>query len=83
MCDEVILFTKPGCQKCDYVKGKIPDNLDVDVKDMTTPDGLAHAAYYELIEKTTPILVVNDNVVEGAVKIKNKMDEIAKIGKKE
>lgn len=81
MPDEVLLFTKPECQKCDYVKEKIPEGLDVKIIDMTTVDGMASAAYYELLERNTPILVHNDEPVEGAIKIKNKMDEIAKIGK--
>jgi len=78
MCPDALLFTKPDCDKCDYVKGKIPENLDVKIMDMTTREGMAHAAYHELLEKYTPILVVGDEVVEGAIKIKNKMKEIAK-----
>ncbi len=78
MCPDVLLFTKPECEKCDYVKEKIPNNLDIQIMDMTTVDGMAHAAYHEILEKYTPILVVGDEVVEGAIKIKNKMKEIAK-----
>ncbi len=81
MPDEAILFTKPSCKNCDYVKEKIPEGLDVKIMDMSTPEGMAHAAYYELIEKNVPILVHNDVAVEGAIKIKNKMSEIAAIGK--
>ncbi len=40
---------------------------------MTTPDGMVHVAHYELLEKCTPILVVGDEMVEGALKIKKKM----------
>ena len=81
MSDKVILFTKPGCQKCDFVKGKIPDGLDIKVMDMSTPEGMAHGAYYELIERNMPILVHDEVAVEGAINIKNKMLEIANIGK--
>jgi len=77
MCPDVLLFTKPECEKCDYVKGKIPENLDIQIMDMTSTDGMAHAAYHEILEKYTPILVVGDEVVEGAIKIKNKMKEVA------
>jgi hypothetical protein len=77
MTPEVILFTKPDCEKCDYVKARIPENLDIKILDMTTTDGMAHAAYHELLEKYTPILVVGEEVVEGAIKIKNKMREVA------
>jgi len=79
--EDVLLFTKPGCQKCDYLKGKIPEGLDVQIMDMTTVDGMAHGAYYELIERDMPILVHNDITTEGAIKIKNRMLDIANIGK--
>ncbi len=79
--EDVLLFTKPGCQKCDYLKGKIPEGLDVQIMDMTTVDGMAHGAYYELIERDMPILVHNDITTEGAIQIKNKMLDIANIGK--
>ena len=78
MSPEVLLFTKPDCDKCDYVKEKIPDDLSVRIMDMTTTDGMASAAYYELLEKYTPILVVGDEVVEGAIKIKNRMKKMSK-----
>lgn len=78
MYPEVLLFTKPECEKCDYVKAKIPEDLNVQILDMTTPDGMAQAAYYELLEKYTPILVVGDEIVEGAIKIKKKMKDLAK-----
>ena len=77
MCPDVLLFTKPECEKCDYVKEKIPENLDIQIMDMTTTDGMAHAAYHEILEKYTPILVVGEEVVEGAIKIKNRMKQEA------
>jgi len=71
------LFTQPDCDKCEYVKGKIPAGLEVTIMDLTTPDGMAEAAYYELIGKHTPILVVDEaEVVEGAINIKNKLTQI-------
>ena len=81
LSEDVLLFTKPGCQKCDYLKGKIPNGRDVQIMDMTTVDGMAHGAYYELIERDMPILIHNDQAFEGAIKIKNKMLDIANIGK--
>ena len=77
MCPDVLLFTKPECEKCDYVKEKIPENLEIQIMDMTTTDGMAHAAYHEILEKYTPILVVGDEIVEGAIKIKNRMKQEA------
>ncbi len=78
MVIEVLLFTKPDCEKCEYVKERIPANLDIKILDITTTEGMAHAAYHEVLEKYTPILVVGDEIVEGSIKIKNKMRELAK-----
>jgi hypothetical protein len=77
MVAEVLLFTKPDCEKCEYVKERIPGNLDIKVLDMTSTEGMAHAAYFEILEKYTPILVVGDEIVEGSIKIKNRMKELA------
>jgi hypothetical protein len=77
MSTEVLIFTKPDCEKCDYVKARIPTGLDIKIMDMTSAEGMAHAAYHEILEKYTPILVVGEEVVEGAIKIKNKMKEVA------
>jgi len=77
MTTEMLLFTKPECEKCDYVKARIPTGINVKILDMTTADGMAHAAYHEILEKYTPILVVDDEIVEGSIKIKNRMKEIA------
>ena len=77
MSHEVVLFTQPDCKKCEYVKEKIPGGLDVTIMDLTTPDGMAEAAFYELIGKHTPILVVDEaEVVEGAVNIKNRLTQL-------
>ena len=79
MCPDVLLFTKPECEKCDYVKAKIPEGMELQIMDMTTTDGMAHAAYHEILEKYTPILVVGEEVVEGAIKIKNRMKQEASL----
>jgi deoxyxylulose-5-phosphate synthase len=71
---EMLLFTKPGCQKCDWVKERIPEGLKVNVINMETADGMAEAAFYELLSKHTPILVVDDEVFEGAIKIVEKIN---------
>jgi hypothetical protein len=74
---EILLFTKPACQKCEYVKERMPEGLKVDVVDTTTAEGLAEAAYYELLNKPTPILVVDDEVFEGAIVIMNKLKSLS------
>jgi deoxyxylulose-5-phosphate synthase len=74
---EILLFTKPGCEKCDYVKERLPPGLKVNILDMESADGMAEAAYYELLSKYTPILVVDDQVVEGAINILQKLKSVA------
>jgi hypothetical protein len=74
---EILLFTKPGCQKCEYVKDRIPGGLAVTLVDMTTAGGLAEAAYYELLHRNTPVLVVDDIIFEGAIKIMEQLKTLA------
>ncbi|HSV42590.1 MAG TPA: hypothetical protein VLH13_04180 [Methanomassiliicoccales archaeon] len=73
---EILLFTKPACQKCDYIKERLPEGLGVSIVDTTTAEGLAEAAYYELLNKNTPILVVDDEIFEGAIVIMNKLKSL-------
>ncbi len=69
------LFTKPGCEKCDWVKGKMPETAkdQVDAFDIMTAEGLAELAYHELVgvaEKQLPILLTSEGkIVTGAIKI--------------
>ncbi|WP_147654323.1 thioredoxin domain-containing protein [Methanomassiliicoccus luminyensis] len=78
---EILLFTKPGCQKCDYIKERLPAGLKVATVDTSTAEGLAEAAYYEILGKHTPILVVDDQVVEGAINIMTRLNDLAGNGK--
>jgi len=76
---EIILFTKPDCQKCEYVKAHLPEGLDGRLRLVNTSEaeGLAEAAYYELLNKNLPILVIDDEVFEGSILILNKLKEVA------
>lgn len=74
---EIILFTKPDCQKCEYVKSHLPEGVEPRIVNTTDADGLAEAAYYELLHKNLPILVVDDEVFEGSIVIINKLKELA------
>ena len=74
---EIILFTKPDCQKCEYVKTHLPEGVEPRIVNTTDADGLAEAAYYELLHKNLPILVVDDEVFEGCIVIINKLKELA------
>ncbi len=71
---EILLFTKTGCQKCDWVKERIPEGVKVNIINMETADGMAEAAFHQLLNKHTPILVVDDEVFEGAIKIVEKIN---------
>ena len=74
---EIIPFTKPDCQKCEYVKTHLPEGVQPRIVNTTEADGLAEAAYYELLNKNLPILVVDDEVFEGSIVIINKLKELA------
>ena len=73
------LFTKQGCDKCDWVKDKVnlSEREDVQVLslDEDNSDALAMLAYYEcvtLAEKKLPILISeSDEVITGAIHVKN------------
>ncbi len=72
------LFTKVGCEKCEYVKKSV-DLKKLGVKEEVlgpdNPDSLAHLAWHELVavaETQLPILVLDDSSsIAGAVRIKN------------
>jgi hypothetical protein len=74
---EILLFTKPDCQKCDYVKERIPTGMEIQLVDASTPDGMAEAAFYELLDKPTPILVVDEEPITGAINILNKLNSLS------
>ena len=71
------LFTKPGCEKCDWVKANLPAGVAVTTHDILTAEGLAELAYHELVaiaEKQLPILRLSDGqIVTGAVQIRNEI----------
>jgi len=70
---EILLFTKPGCQKCDYVKEKMPKDMGVQIVDMSSAEGLAEAAYFEILNRNAPILAVDEQLFEGAIPILEKL----------
>ena len=75
---EIKLFTKDDCQKCEHVKEKMPKGMKLQVINADTVDGLAEAAYYEIVEKTFPVLIVGDDeVVTGALQILEKLKSLA------
>ncbi len=79
------LFTKKGCEKCEYVK-KAVDLKKLGVREEVlgpdNPDSLAHLAWHELVavaETQLPILVLDDSSsITGAVRIKNYLTAVSK-----
>ena len=72
------LFTKEGCEKCEYVKKRVDLKrlgVKVEVLGPDNPDSLAHLAWHELVsvaETQLPILVLDDSSsMTGAIRIKN------------
>jgi deoxyxylulose-5-phosphate synthase len=76
---EIKLFTKDNCQKCEHVKEKMPKGLTMQIINADTVKGLAEAAYYEIVEKTFPVLVVDDEVFDSktALQILEKLNSLA------
>jgi glutaredoxin len=72
---EIMLFSKPGCRDCDYVKAHIPAGVKVALLDTSTAIGMAEAAYYEV--RTVPALVVDERMIIGTVNIMNKLNELS------
>jgi hypothetical protein len=71
------LFTKPGCEKCEWVKKDLPAGAKVSPVDIMTAEGLAELAYYELVglaEKQLPILLTREGkVLTGAIRISKEL----------
>jgi glutaredoxin len=75
---KVTLFTKEGCEKCEYVKKSVDLKklgITVEVLSPDNPDSLAHLAWHELVtcaETQLPILVLDDSSsITGAIRIRN------------
>ena len=75
------LFTKPGCEKCDWVKANLPEGVSVPTHDIQTAEGLAELAFCGLVataEKQLPILRLRDGkIVTGAIQIRRELSGTA------
>ena len=76
---EIKLFTKNNCEKCVFVKERIPEGLQVQIINVEeSADNLAEGAFYEVLDKGFPVLVVDDErVAEGAGPSVKKLKELA------
>jgi hypothetical protein len=76
--NETILFTKPGCTKCDWIKAHC-DLTGIEIQELTdnNAEALGLLAYYEcvtLAEKALPILVLGeDEIVSDFALIKERL----------
>ena len=78
------LFTKEGCEKCEYVKKSVDLKklgILVEILSPDNPDSLAHLAWHELVniaETQLPILVLDDSSsMTGAIRIKDYLTAIS------
>ena len=78
------LFTKEGCEKCEYVKKSVDLKklgITVEVLSPDNPDSLAHLAWHELVnsaETLLPILVLDDDSsMTGAIHIRNYLTAVS------
>jgi hypothetical protein len=74
----MILFTKPNCKKCDWLKKRVDlKALDVLVMELTPDDynSLAELAWYEAVniaQESLPILVLKNHAkIKGVINIRN------------
>ena len=75
---DIKLFTKDDCTKCDYVKERLPKGMNVEILNVDTVDGLAEGAYYGILDKGFPVLVLDDEyAAEGSINILEKIKEIS------
>jgi hypothetical protein len=82
------LFTKKGCEKCDFVKKSVDLRklgVQVEVLSSDNPDSLAHLAWHELVsiaQTQLPILVLDDSTaLTGAIRIKNYLLQVGRQGR--
>ncbi|MFZ5585173.1 MAG: hypothetical protein ACOZHQ_04510 [Thermodesulfobacteriota bacterium] len=80
------LFTKPGCEKCDYIKDRFDlqsMGVALEILGPDNPDALAHLAWHELVdvaERELPILVLDDSShLAGAIKIKTYLNQMGHV----
>lgn len=65
---DIKLFTKNNCEKCTFVKERIPPEISISTINVEeSSENLAEGAFYGVLDKGFPILVVDDEIVsEGA-----------------
>jgi hypothetical protein len=70
---ESMLFVSKDCPNCEIVKKMLGENHGVAIYDVSTVDGLVEAAFYGLVGKSVPLLLV---FVNGDSKIYTDIKDI-------
>ena len=88
MVDKPILFSLENCERCEFVKSRIPEGVDVEIKTYPhelkdwTVDQITEAAFHEVyaeLQRTAPILLLPDGMkLTGAIEIKNFLSSMKK-----
>ncbi|KAA0007957.1 MAG: hypothetical protein DRN01_01705 [Thermoplasmata archaeon] len=88
MVDKPVLFSLENCERCEFVKGRIPEGVDVEIKTYPhelkdwTVDQITEAAFHEVyaeLQRTAPILLLPDgSKLTGAIEIKNFLSSMKK-----
>ena len=88
MSSKDILFSLENCERCEFIKKRMPKELDIEIKTYPhdlkdwTSDQIADAAYYEVygdLQKTAPILILSDGTkLTTVIDIKNKIAKLEK-----
>jgi len=79
----MLLFTKPHCHKCDYVKGYISEDLKAKMKfyDATSEEGkklLTEMDLIDLVTSSMPILIDDEgNVYDGAIECRKYLETLS------
>lgn len=74
---KIKFFVKNECSKCDYVKERLPSDLKMEFFNVDSVAGMAEGAFYEILDKTFPVLVIDGKfVAEGSVNTLKKIEEI-------
>jgi hypothetical protein len=86
--NKFILFSLENCERCEFIKKRIPKDLDIEIKTYPhelkewTPEQIAEAVYYEVysdLQNTAPILLLPDGTkLKSVVEIKNKLKDLEK-----
>jgi hypothetical protein len=72
------LYTRELCGDCQWLKGNMPENLDIQTLDPSTTDGMAAAAFHEVLETPLPVLVIDGETITSKVTIKIRLHELAR-----